>query len=83
MIFRRDRRACQAGPLPDELRKLGYDITEVGETERILRGAIVEKFVAGADGALEPLTPSSTRPVALTVTHAGICKVKRYAFSIP
>jgi hypothetical protein len=58
-------------------------VIEDGETERTLRTAIIEKFVAGADGALEPLTAGSTRPIALTVTHAGICKVKRYAFSMP
>jgi hypothetical protein len=66
----------------EELRSLGYDVTETGEAERILPGAIVEKFVAGADGALEPLTTGSTRPVALTVTHAGICQVQRWAFSL-
>jgi hypothetical protein len=42
--------------LPDELRKAGYDVTEIGEGERILPTAIVEKFVARADGEFEPLT---------------------------
>jgi hypothetical protein len=51
------------------------DVTETGEGERILPAAIVEKFVAGAGGAFEPLTEGSTRPLALTVTNAGICKV--------
>jgi hypothetical protein len=69
--------------LPDELRKAGYDVTEVGEGERILPTAIVEKFVARADGEFEPLTEGSTRPIASTVTHAGICKVKRYALCMP
>lgn len=68
--------------LPDSLRDLGYDAVEVGETERILPTAIVERFVAGADGALQPLTTGSTRPVALTATHAGIVKVKRYSLSL-
>lgn len=68
--------------LPDELRGFGYDVTETGDAERILSGAIIEKFIAGADGALEPLTTGSTRPVALTVTHAGICRVQRWAFSL-
>jgi hypothetical protein len=31
--------------LPDELRKVGYDVTEIGEGKRILPTAIVEKFV--------------------------------------
>lgn len=68
--------------LPDDLRWLGYKLTEIGETERILATAIIESFAAGADGALEPLTTGSTRPVALTVTHAGIVKVQRYAFTL-
>ena len=45
--------------------------------------AITERFCMGADGQLVPLTSGSTRPVAQTVTHAGICRVKRFAFSIP
>jgi hypothetical protein len=60
----------------------GYDVTEMGEGERILPAAIVERFVMRADGELEALTPGSTRPVTSTVTHAGICKVMRYAFSM-
>jgi hypothetical protein len=44
--------------------------------------AITERFCRGAGGELEPLTSGSTRPVAQVVTHAGICKVERYAFSI-
>jgi hypothetical protein len=35
-----------------------------------------------AGGELEPLTAGSTRPVATTVTHAGIVKVKRYALGL-
>ena len=46
--------------------------TEIGETERILATAITEQLCLGADGALEPLTAGITRPVAQTVTHAGI-----------
>src|SRR5450432_4268664 len=34
----------------------GYDVTETGDDERILPGAIVKKIVTGADGALEPLS---------------------------
>jgi hypothetical protein len=39
--------------------------------------------VARAGGEVEPLTEGSTRPFTSTVTHAGIVKVKRYAFSMP
>ena len=61
----------------------GYNVTEIGEGGRILPTAIVEKFVARADGELEPLIAGSTMPIALNVTHAGICKVKRCTFSMP
>ena len=69
--------------LPDELRKLGYDVEPAGEGERILPSAIVERFVACADGEMVPLTAGSSRAVALTVTHAGICTMTRYAFDMP
>jgi hypothetical protein len=46
----------------------------IGEGERILPTAIIEKFVTRADGELEPLTEGSTRAITSTVTHAGIVK---------
>jgi len=46
--------------------------TEIGEGERILATALVERFVIRADSELQPLTKGSTRPVTSTVTHAGI-----------
>jgi hypothetical protein len=45
--------------------------------------AIVERFTRRADGELEPATAGSTKPVAETRTHAGIVKVKRFAFDMP
>jgi hypothetical protein len=69
--------------LPGELRKAGYDVSDIGEGERILPTAIIERFVARADGEFEPMTEGSTKPIASTVTHAGICKVKQYTFSLP
>src|SRR5947209_4116077 len=65
--------------LPTDLRARGYRLVEDGETERILPHVITERLCMGADGAMEPLTAGSARPVTLTVTHAGICKVKKYA----
>ena len=44
--------------------------------------AIVERFATSASGEFEPLTEGSTRPVASTVTHAGIVNVSRYAFDM-
>jgi hypothetical protein len=75
--------ATSVRTLPAELRQAGYDVTEMGEGERILATAIVERFVARADGEFEQLTEGSTNPIALTVTHGGIVKVRRYAFSMP
>jgi hypothetical protein len=67
--------------LPGDLRSMGFDVRDLEDGERILAAAIIEKFSMNADGELEPLTPGSTRPIASTVTHAGICKVRLYAFS--
>ncbi len=55
--------------LPDELRKLGYEVTEMGDGERILPHQIVRRFVRRPDGELEPLTAESTKPTAETSTH--------------
>ncbi len=75
---------CRLGStLPADVSGLGYEVTETGEDERILGGAIVEKFVARANRKLKPLTEGSTGQVAHTVTHAGICRVRRYRFDIP
>jgi hypothetical protein len=65
--------------LPDDLRGLGYDVRKIGDGERILPHAITEGFVRRADGELEPLTANSTKPIASTVTHAGIVKTKQKA----
>jgi hypothetical protein len=67
--------------LPDDLRGLGHQVREIGDGERT--GAIVERFARRADGELEPLVEgSSTKPIAETRTHAGMCKVRRFGFSI-
>ena len=57
---------------PDELRKLGYDVRENGESERM-------QFTMTADGEFEPLLEGSSKPVAQTRRHAGIVKVLRFA----
>jgi hypothetical protein len=44
---------------------------------------IVEKFTLTSSGAFEPATEGSTKPIASTTTHAGVCKVKRWAFEMP
>jgi hypothetical protein len=69
--------------LPNDLRALAYNIVAAGSGERILPHRIVERFVRRADGDLEPVTAGSTKPIAETRTHAGICKVKRYSLILP
>jgi hypothetical protein len=39
--------------------------------------------VRDATGELVSITQESTRPIAETRLHAGIVKVKRYAFEMP
>jgi hypothetical protein len=68
--------------LPDELRRLGYDLREIEGGERILHSAIIERFTLTADGEFEPMTEGSTKPIAEVRTHAGICKVKVYGVSM-
>ena len=58
--------------LPDELRELGYDLREDGTSERILAFGITEHI---------PVTEGST--ATRRVQHAGIVKVRRYAFEMP
>jgi hypothetical protein len=70
--------ALPDSPLPELLRSAGYVATEVARSERILPHAIRQQFAAGKDGEMEPLTIGSTRPVAMTVTHAGIAAVIEY-----
>jgi hypothetical protein len=70
--------ALPDSPPPGLLRSTGYVVTEVARTQRILPHAIRQQFAAGEDGEMEPLTIGSTRPVAMTVTHAGIAAVIEY-----
>jgi len=66
--------------LPDELRARGYDVQPDGEGQRIIPGSIIEQFSLNGDGELVPWIEG--KPVAEMRTHAGICRVKRYGFSI-
>jgi hypothetical protein len=66
---------------PGELRSRGYVVIEIGEGERILATALTQQFTLRADGEFEPAMAESTRPTAQTVTHGGICKVRRYTFN--
>jgi hypothetical protein len=48
--------ALPGSPLPDQLRDTGYDVTVIGQTQRILPHAVVEELVAHADGSFGPVT---------------------------
>jgi hypothetical protein len=74
--------ALPSSPIAAELRHAGYEVRDDGDGERILPTGIVEKLTLSASGALVPLTPGSTLPVASTVTHAGICRVSRFSFAL-
>ncbi|AWM07623.1 hypothetical protein [Bradyrhizobium symbiodeficiens] len=54
--------------LPEELREAGHEVSETGEGERILPGAIIEAV----------LIEGSTVPIA--VRHAGIVRVLCFSF---
>jgi hypothetical protein len=73
--------ALPGSTLPDELCNAGYDVRDLRDGERILATAITEQFTLNA--GFEPLTQGSTKPIASIVTHAGIVKVKRFAFDMP
>jgi len=55
--------------------KLGYVVTEIGETQRILPHAITEMLTTSSSGALIAATENSTRPVTVRVTQPGLAKV--------
>lgn len=57
--------------LPEQLRELGYRLTDNGTGERILPSAITEAV----------LIEGSTR--TRTVTHAGIARVRKFSLILP
>jgi hypothetical protein len=69
--------------LPAEVTaRFGYVLDEVGETQRILPVAIVERFVRNTAGQLTPATIGSTRPIAELRHHAGIVRTRRFTFEL-
>jgi hypothetical protein len=75
--------ALPDSPLPELLRSAGYIVTKLATSQRVLPHAIHQQFAAGKDGEMEPLVAGSTRPVAITVTHAGIVAVVEYDLIAP
>jgi hypothetical protein len=69
--------------VPDQLRDAGYDVTEIGQTQRMLPHAMVEELVTHADGSFGPVTEGSTMLVTRRVTHAGLATVVQYDLRMP
>jgi hypothetical protein len=69
--------------LPASLRSMGYIVEPIGETQRILPHAIVEKFETSSSGALVTAVEGSTKPLTTRVTHAGIAIVIQYDLRMP
>ncbi|MBR1298543.1 hypothetical protein [Bradyrhizobium sp. AUGA SZCCT0042] len=69
--------------LPDELRAAGYEVTEIGTTQRILPHAVEQRFVVGAGGELELATAGSTRPISHVVSHAGVVITTVFDLLVP
>jgi hypothetical protein len=63
--------------------RLGYIVTLIGESERILPHAIARKFEMSSSGALVAPTEGSTRPVSVIVTNAGIAAVEQFDLWTP
>ena len=70
--------ALPGSPLPSQLTARGYIVTLIGESQRILPHAVVQKFEMSSSGALIAVTGNSTRTVSVIVTNVGIVTVERY-----
>jgi hypothetical protein len=75
--------ALQGSPLPDHLAAMGYDVMKTGTTERILAHPVAQRFEVSSSGALVAPTESSTRPVSVVVTGAGLAVVEQYDLRMP
>jgi hypothetical protein len=64
--------------LLDDLRKLGYVVEKIGESQRILPHAVAQRFEVSSSGALIPATEGSSSPVSEQITNAGIATVEQY-----
>jgi hypothetical protein len=65
------------------LYKLGYVVTEIGETQRILAHAITENLITSSSSALIAATENSTRPVTVQVTQPGLATAIQYDLRMP
>ena len=75
--------ALVGSPLPAQLTAMGYIVEKIGESQRILPHAVVQRFEVSSSGALVPATEGSTKPVTVTVANAGIATVEQYDLRMP
>jgi hypothetical protein len=80
----REMGPCLPGSgLPDTLGRMGHELREERDGERILPVATREVLTQNSDGSLGILTEGSTRPASVVVTAAGIHRTKRFSFAPP
>jgi hypothetical protein len=75
--------ALPGSPLPDQLAALGHIVVPTGTTERILPHAVAQAMTMSSSGALIAVTETSTRPVTMVVTGAGIRTVECFDLRVP
>jgi hypothetical protein len=56
----------------------GRIVERTGQTQRILPHAIAQKFEVSSSGAFIAATESSTKPLTLQVTNAGLAVAEQY-----
>jgi hypothetical protein len=67
--------------LPSELRDAGYVLTEIEGSQRIIPGSITERLELSSSGAFVAASENSTKPIFMR-SHSGVCRVRRYRFTI-
>jgi hypothetical protein len=69
--------------LPDELLAAGYDVQEIGEGQRILPTAIVQRFHQECGRHAGPVDRGLDAADRRDADDAGIVRVVRYNFRLP
>jgi hypothetical protein len=75
--------ALVGSALPGQLTALGWNVTKIGESERILPHAVRQRFEVSSSGALVAATENSTRPTSIVVTNAGVVVVEQFDLRSP
>jgi hypothetical protein len=61
--------------------RLGYIVTLIGESQRILPHAVTQRFGVAPDGMLVPPTEGSTKPVSV-INGAGLARVEQFELRV-